>query len=160
MFNLQDGQSRLGLSVMLLAAGAAVPTLVQAAGSEDIKPDQADKSTRKAATETGTAKADAASGTAAVTRMGGVQVTRKRTQSGAAVATKQTQDRVMDVLTKEQIETLPDATVTDTVKRVAGVSVSFNSDNVSGRDEAQYISIRGLDASYNNVSIEIGRAHV
>jgi iron complex outermembrane receptor protein len=154
MFNLQDGQSRLGLSVMLLAAGAAAPALVHAAGSEDAQPDKADKSAKTAQPQTGTAKAVAASGTDAVTRMGRIQVTRKRTQSSAAVATKQTQDRVMDVLTKEQIETLPDATVTDTVKRVAGVSVSFNSDNVSGRDEAQYIAIRGLDASYNNVSID------
>lgn len=89
-----------------------------------------------------------------VQHVGSVEVTRQRAQTSAAVATKQTEERVVDVLTRDQIESLPDATVTDTVKRVAGVSVSFNPDNVNGRDEAQFIAIRGLDGSYNNVAID------
>ncbi|MFX5668676.1 TonB-dependent receptor plug domain-containing protein, partial [Acinetobacter baumannii] len=76
-----------------------------------------------------------------------------RSQTSAAVAGKQVEERVMDSVTREQVERLPDSTVTDVVKRVAGVSVSFNPDNVNGRDKAQFIAIRGLDGSYNNVTI-------
>ena len=89
-----------------------------------------------------------------VQNVGSVEVRRQRAPTTAAVATKQSEERVMDVITKDQIQSLPDATVTDAIKRVAGVSVSFNSDNVNGRDEAQFIAIRGLDGSYNNVNMD------
>jgi TonB-dependent receptor len=73
---------------------------------------------------------------------------------GIAIAAKQTQDRVMDAATSEQIQALPSLNIPQAVQRVAGVSTSFNSDNVNGRDEAQQIAIRGLDASYNNITFD------
>jgi len=133
---------------MALAIGAALPLLAQAAGDDSQVQDQQGKAS---ATKTGD---DAGKNAGAVQHVGSVEVTRQRAQTSAAVATKQTEERVMDVLTREQIENLPDATVTDTIRRVAGVSVSFNPDNVNGRDEAQFIAIRGLDGSYNNVTID------
>lgn len=131
----------LRLPVVALAITSAVPAFAQSAADDVSAP------SAKAAAPTGKANND-------VQRVGRVEVHRQRARTSAAVATKQTEERVMDVLTKEQIQSLPDATVTDTVKRVAGVSVSFNPDNVNGRDEAQFIAIRGLDGSYNNVNID------
>ncbi|PMS37220.1 TonB-dependent receptor [Trinickia symbiotica] len=143
MFDQQVGRRYWRLSALAFATAAAWSSLACAAAQVP-----ADETESSAAGEQTTDKDQQ------VQRFGHVDVTRKRAVSGAAVATKQTQDRVMDVLTKEQIETLPDATVTEVVKRVAGVSVSFNSDNVNGRDEAQFVAIRGLDASYNNISFD------
>ncbi|WP_044529861.1 hypothetical protein, partial [Herbaspirillum sp. B65] len=47
-----------------------------------------------------------------VKRLDSVVVTRKRSQSSAAVAGKEVEDRVMDSVTREQVERLPDSTVT------------------------------------------------
>ncbi len=148
MLYRQGGGHRLRLSVMALAISAALPILAQAASDDTQVQDQQGKApAAKTGDETG--KNDGA-----VQHVGSVEVTRQRAQTSAAVATKQTEERVMDVLTQDQIKNLPDDTVTDTVRRVAGVSVSFNPDNVNGRDEAQFIAIRGLDGSYNNVTID------
>ncbi|AMP02810.1 tonB-dependent receptor family protein [Collimonas pratensis] len=144
MFYQQGCKNYLRQSVMALAIGAVLPVLAHAADSSGAAQDQA---SQKPAAQAG-------DGNNGVERLQSVEVTRKRSQTSAAVATKQTQDRVMDVVTKEQIETLPDASVTDVVKRIAGVSVSFNGDTINGRDEAQFIAIRGLDGSYNNVVID------
>lgn len=129
-------QHYLRLSLMSLAILSVLPELARAA--DDVP---APDSSASPAQES------------SVKRLDSVVVTRKRAESSAAVAGKQVEDRVMDSVTHEQIERLPDATVTDVVKRVAGVSVSFNPDNVNGRDKAQFITIRGLDGSYNNVTI-------
>ncbi|NKJ20264.1 TonB-dependent receptor [Dyella sp. SG609] len=83
-----------------------------------------------------------------------VRVSGELAPIGIAIAAKQTQDRVMDAATSEQIQALPSLNIPQAVQRVAGVSASFNSDNVNGRDEAQQIAIRGLDASYNNISFD------
>ncbi|WP_439894263.1 TonB-dependent receptor (plasmid) [Ralstonia sp. 25C] len=131
---------------MALAIGAALPLLAQAADDN--------ASAQNTSGSTAKASKDSEKAGGAVQHVGSVEVTRQRAQTSAAVATKQTEERVVDVLTRDQIENLPDATVTDTVRRVAGVSVSFNPDNVNGRDEAQFIAIRGLDGSYNNVTID------
>jgi len=137
MSHRQKCKSYLRLSIMTLAVAAALPLLAHAADSDEK-----------------TTVAQAGADQNSVKHLENVVVVRKRSQNSAAVADKQTQDRVMDAVTKEQIETLPDASVTDVVKRIAGVSVSFNPDNVNGRDEAQFIAIRGLDGSYNNVVID------
>ncbi|MDP9651568.1 TonB-dependent receptor [Paraburkholderia caledonica] len=139
---------RLRLSAMAFAIGATTPVFAQTTPD-----DAAARSSASTATAT-KAWDDQKTNGDAVQRVGGVEIHRQRARTTAAVARKQSEERVMDALTKEQIESLPDATVTDTVKRVAGVSTSFNSDNVNGRDEAQFISIRGLDGSYNNVNID------
>ena len=83
-----------------------------------------------------------------------VQVNGQVARTGIAIAAKQTQDRVMDVTTTEQIQALPSLNVPQAVQRVVGVSTSFNADNVNGRDEAQQIAIRGLDASYNSITLD------
>lgn len=138
----------LHLSVMALAIGAAMPAIAQTA------PEGVPARSTASAAAAAKASDDKRTTGDAVQRVGGVEVRRQRARTTATVAAKQSEERVMDAVTKEQIESLPDATVTDTVKRVAGVSVSFNPDNVNGRDEAQFIAIRGLDGSYNNVNID------
>lgn len=150
MFSWPTSRTCARLSIMTLAVTAALPSLARAAGSGAASPEAASAAVGgKPAQPTNKSGASLP-----VTRLAGVSVTRKRTQTAAAVATKQVQDRVMDVVTKEQIQAVPDATATDAVKRVAGVSVSFNSDNVNGRDEAQFIAIRGLDSSYNSYTFD------
>ena len=83
-----------------------------------------------------------------------VTVSAAATPGSGAVAAKQSQDPIVDAITSAQITALPDATVVDAVRHVAGVSVTFNSDNANGRDEAQNIVIRGLDSSYNNINFD------
>jgi len=118
------------LSVLALAILAALPAMSRA--------DEASAPSEKPVTKTLT----------------NVQVNGQVASTGIAIAAKQTQDRVMDVTTSEQIQALPSLNVPQAVQRVAGVSTSFNSDNVNGRDEAQQIAIRGLDASYNNITLD------
>ncbi len=133
-------QHYLRLSLMSLAILSVLPVLAHAAGES-------------AAAPAGQEDAQQENSPGTVKRLESVVVTRKRAESSAAVAGKQVEDRVMDGVTQEQVERLPDSSVTDAVKRIAGVSVSFNPDNVNGRDRAQFIAIRGLDGSYNNVTL-------
>src|SRR5471032_842594 len=97
MFSRQDGRLYAAFSIMTLAIAAVLPVLARAAYNGDAQSGQ----TAAAPDNAGPKKSYATS----VTRFSGVTVNRKRSQTGAAVATKQTQDRVMDVVTKEQIET-------------------------------------------------------
>ena len=118
------------LSLLALAVLAALPGISQA-DETGASPEQAKAKT-----------------------LANVQVNGELAPVAIAIAAKQTQDRVMDAATSEQIQALPSLNIPQAVQRVAGVSTSFNADNVNGRDEAQQIAIRGLDASYNNITFD------
>ncbi|TAM05316.1 MAG: TonB-dependent receptor [Paraburkholderia sp.] len=141
----------INLSIMAWAICAAVPALAQSAATQDKFQTPA---TDQAPAEASGKARESGRDTARVHRMDSVNVTAQRSQTQTAVATKRNDNRVMDVLTSEQIKNLPDTTVNDAVKRVAGVSTSFNADTVNGRDDAVFVTIRGLDAAYNNVTID------
>lgn len=130
MLKHSELQRRHRLSVLALAILMALPAMSRA-DDTTAPPDQAKAKT-----------------------LANVEVNGQVAANGIAIAAKQTQDRVMDVTTSELIQALPSLNIPQAVQRVAGVSTSFNSDNVNGRDESQQIAIRGLDASYNNITLD------
>ncbi|GLQ91618.1 TonB-dependent receptor [Dyella acidisoli] len=130
MLTYSERQHGRRLSVLALAILTALPAMSRADDTNAL-PDQTKAKT-----------------------LANVEVNGQVAANGIAIAAKQTQDRVMDVTTSEQIQSLPSLNIPQAVQRVAGVSTSFNSDNINGRDEAQQIAIRGLDASYNNITLD------
>lgn len=105
-----------------------------------------------------TAPASAASATSAVPaeaeKLTAVVVTGQRASNIASVAAKRSEFRVMDAISADEARALPDSTLAETVQRVPGVAVTYNADNRNGRDEAQRPVIRGMDARYNNATVD------
>lgn len=85
-----------------------------------------------------------------------IEVHGQRASNTGAIADKQTKLQIVDVISADDTRHLPDITVAQTIRRIPGVSVSFNDDNVHGRDEAERPVIRGLDARYNNSTLDGG----
>jgi iron complex outermembrane recepter protein len=83
-----------------------------------------------------------------------VEVRGQRASNTQAVADKRSTAQIMDAISADDTRQLPDTTVAETVRRIPGVSVTFNNDNVHGRDEAERPVIRGLDARYNNSTLD------
>jgi TonB-dependent receptor len=61
---------------------------------------------------------------------------------------------VIDGISAEELQKLPNGTIAEALIHVAGVSVTPNNDNERGRNFAQDPAVRGLDSSYNNVMID------
>lgn len=78
----------------------------------------------------------------------------QRASNTQAVADKRSSAQIMDALSSDETRQLPDSTVADSIRRIPGVSVTFNNDNVHGRDEAERPVVRGLDARYNNSTLD------
>lgn len=83
-----------------------------------------------------------------------VTVSGQRLASRRAIASKQASTRIMDSVAADDVQQLPDSTVAETLRRIPGASVTFNNDNVHGRDEAERPVLRGLDARYNNTTVD------
>ncbi len=79
-----------------------------------------------------------------------VIVVGRRTVLAPAPAVKRKSDAIIDSITAETIQTLPDASVADVLERLPGVSteVGFNS------TRARYATLRGFDARYNSTEID------
>ena len=67
-----------------------------------------------------------------------------------AVEEKRTQDVISDGVSADEVGTIPDYGLGEALERVPGVSAELN----NGRGEAQFITVRGLNASYNAVTID------
>jgi TonB-dependent receptor len=61
---------------------------------------------------------------------------------------------VVDGISADELQKLPNSTIAEALIHVTGVSVTPNNDNERGRNFAQDPAIRGLDSSYNNVMID------
>lgn len=83
-----------------------------------------------------------------------ITVTGQRASNKRAIAAKRSQQRITDGISADDTKQLPDSTVAETIRRIPGISVTFNNDNVHGRDEAERPVIRGLDAKYNNITVD------
>ncbi|HEX7875066.1 MAG TPA: TonB-dependent receptor [Sphingobium sp.] len=93
-----------------------------------------------------------------------IVVTGARLQAVREIEAKKRIDVISDSIGSDEIGTLPDFGLGEALTRVAGVSTVQN----NARGEAQFLSIRGLNADYNLVQIdgvtlpanEIGRRNV
>jgi TonB-dependent receptor len=80
-------------------------------------------------------------------------VTGQRRAQLSAVAIKRDSDMVVDVVSSDDVQRLPDLTVVNALRRIPGVSVLPVSDNEHPRDEAISPVLRGLNQAYNNVTV-------
>lgn len=67
-----------------------------------------------------------------------------------AIAEKRDLDVISDGVSADEVGTIPDYGLGEALERVPGVSAELN----NGRGEAQFITIRGLNADYNAVTID------
>lgn len=67
-----------------------------------------------------------------------------------AIAEKRNQDVISDGVSADEVGTIPDYGLGEALERVPGVSAELN----NGRGEAQFITLRGLSAAYNAVTID------
>jgi TonB-dependent receptor len=80
-------------------------------------------------------------------------VTGQRRAQLSAAALKREADAVVDVVSSDDVQRLPDLTVVNALRRIPGVSVLPVSDNEHPRDEAISPVLRGLNQAYNNVTV-------
>ena len=78
-----------------------------------------------------------------------VVVSGQRLSTARALEEKRASDRVVDVISADDLGKLPDATVADSLARIPGVSTIVNQDT----GEGEYVTVRGLSGTYNAVMI-------
>ncbi|GAA0294496.1 TonB-dependent receptor [Sphingomonas oligophenolica] len=83
-----------------------------------------------------------------------IVVTGIRRANQAAIDSKRRAVNITDVVSATDVRALPDNTVAEALRRVPGLSVVPAADNEHSRDEATTAVIRGLNASYNNVTVD------
>ncbi len=117
----------------------------------------APKSADVAVTAGGTARLDFALGDATVTL---AAVTVEATRSGQARALNQqrTAQNLTHIISADYTGQFPDKTVADAVKRLPGVTVETDRD--TGGVEGRYITVRGMSADFNAVTIDGVRVNV
>lgn len=84
------------------------------------------------------------------TRLDTVTITGARLQNQQAIAMKRDADRIVDVITADDVGALPDFSVAEAVNRIVGVSTE-------GRNgDAEFVVIRGLRSDFNYLAIDGG----
>ncbi len=96
-----------------------------------------------------TVKPDA-SPVAGAEKEGDIVVTGARLQAKKDIAAKRENSVISDSISSDEVGTLPDFGLGEALTRVPGISTIQN----NGRGEAQFLSIRGLNADYNLVEID------
>ena len=102
-----------------------------------------------------TAHAQSATATSSdTTGPGDIVVTGIRSSNDSAIRTKLKAVNIIDVVSSDDVQALPDTTIVEALRRIPGLSVLPITDNEHGRDEAATPVIRGLGPEYNNVTID------
>jgi len=83
-----------------------------------------------------------------------IVVTGIRRSNNTAIRTKRAAVNVVDVISANDVQALPDNTIVEALRRVPGLSVLPIGDNEHARDEAATPVIRGLGPVYNNVTVD------
>lgn len=81
---------------------------------------------------------------------GDIVVTGARLQAKKDIAAKREISVISDSISSDEVGTLPDFGLGEALTRVPGISTIQN----NGRGEAQFLSIRGLNADYNLIEID------
>ncbi len=84
-----------------------------------------------------------------VVTMGELVVEGYREGRAKALQQKRSADLVMDIISADSVGNLPDRNVAEALARVAGISL----DVVSGEGEGRFVSIRGIEPNFNNVTL-------
>ncbi|MBV7257139.1 TonB-dependent receptor [Pacificimonas sp. WHA3] len=71
-------------------------------------------------------------------------------QNRSAIAAKESETRIADFLTQDELGRQPDLNVADSLRRLPGVVTIFD------EDEGRYVGLRGLDQRYTFISIDGG----
>jgi|GEM_PF-1214928 len=74
-----------------------------------------------------------------------------------ALSTKRYAAQIMDTLTAAQLRTAPDLDVVDAARRIVGVSAMPSTDDNRSDNTLQSITIRGLNNSYNLITLDGGQ---
>lgn len=82
-----------------------------------------------------------------------ITVTGQRGANQNAIAIKRRERNIVDAISSDEAQRLPDLTIVNAMRRIPGVSVLPVADNEHPRDEAIAPVLRGLNQSYNNVTI-------
>lgn len=82
-----------------------------------------------------------------------IVVTGQRGANQDAIAIKRRERNIVDAVSSDEAQRLPDLTIVNALRRIPGVSVLPVADNEHPRDEAIAPVLRGLNQSYNNVTI-------
>lgn len=158
-----------GAEVSATAAGAVVRTatgpegdfsLALPAGTHRVTVDYlglAPKTADVTVAAGGTARLDFTLGDATVTL---AAVTVEATRSGQARALNQqrTAQNITNVISADFTGQFPDKTIADAVKRLPGITVETDRD--TGGVEGRYITVRGMSADFNAVTIDGVRVNV
>ncbi|MGK6325457.1 TonB-dependent receptor [Sphingomonas sp. DT-51] len=83
-----------------------------------------------------------------------ILVTGIRRSNNVAIQSKRAAVNIVDVVSANDVQALPDTTIVEALRRIPGLSVLPIGDNEHARDEAATPVIRGLGPVYNNVTID------
>lgn len=83
-----------------------------------------------------------------------IVVTGIRKANNTAIRSKREAVNIVDVVSANDVQALPDNTIVEALRRIPGLSVLPIGDNEHARDEAATPVIRGLGPVYNNVTID------
>lgn len=83
-----------------------------------------------------------------------IVVTGIRRSNNVAIQSKRAAVNIVDVISANDVQALPDTTIVEALRRIPGLSVLPIGDNEHARDEAATPVIRGLGPVYNNVTID------
>ena len=137
--------SRLGallLSSSLVPISIALPLQAQA------------QTAVQAPAQTGAAAQTAATPASGATPSEKVVVTAQRDSTERALSEQLHAVGVSNILSREQIEQAPETNLSDILTRLPGLSTYSNmNQGQAATGENQYVTIRGLDASYNTYSL-------
>ncbi len=95
----------------------------------------------------------AAAATVEANEIDSLIITGQRRAQAQAVAIKRNAQGIVDAVSADDMQRLPDLNVINVLRRIPGVSVLPVSDNEHPRDEAISPVLRGLNQAYNNVTI-------
>jgi len=85
--------------------------------------------------------------------LGELTVTGSRKSQLDAISQKRSSNRIMDVITTDDLGKLPDINVAEATQRIAGVAMETD------KGEGKFVSIRGIQPSQNNVTLN-GQANL
>lgn len=85
--------------------------------------------------------------------LGELTVTGSRKSQLDAISQKRSANRIMDVITTDDLGKLPDINVAEATQRIAGVAMETD------KGEGKFVSIRGIQPSQNNVTLN-GQANL
>ncbi|QJU59873.1 TonB-dependent receptor [Sphingomonas sp. AP4-R1] len=81
-------------------------------------------------------------------------VTGYRLSNRRALASKRDSTQILDAVSQDEVSQLPDVNIVEASRRIPGISVIPERDSSRSRDNYQYVTIRGLDARYNLVTVD------